>query len=106
MRVPHWEELQTDIEVRLAGKKRRASAPREAHAHRHEQCHLLLDTVQHMIVPEAINLYQQIGCPEGASNDRKVQAQRIPGSYFVFCQRTHAVLASIDTSSVSSALRA
>jgi hypothetical protein len=60
MRVPHWEELQTDIEVRLAGKKRRASAPREAHAHRHEQCHLLLDTVQHMIVPEAINLYHKL----------------------------------------------
>jgi hypothetical protein len=35
----------------------------------------------------------------GAANDRmKGHAQRIPGSYFVFCQRTHAVLAAIDTS--------
>jgi hypothetical protein len=42
----------------------------------------------------------------GAANDRmKEHAQRIPGSYFVFCQRTHAVMARIDTSVSSDAQR-
>jgi hypothetical protein len=35
----------------------------------------------------------------GAANDRMEEhAKRTPGPYFIFCQRTHAVLASIDTS--------
>jgi|HubBroStandDraft_4_1064222.scaffolds.fasta_scaffold3141331_1 hypothetical protein len=42
----------------------------------------------------------------GAANDRmKEHAQRIPGSYFVFCQRTHAVLARIDTSFMADATK-
>jgi hypothetical protein len=35
----------------------------------------------------------------GAANAKmKALAEQTPGSYFVFCQRAHAVLASIDTS--------
>jgi hypothetical protein len=42
----------------------------------------------------------------GAANERmKEHAQRRPGPYFVFCQRTHAVLARIDTSVSSDAQR-
>jgi hypothetical protein len=42
----------------------------------------------------------------GAANDRmKGHAQRMPGSYFVFCQRTHTVMARIDTSVSSDAQR-
>jgi hypothetical protein len=42
----------------------------------------------------------------GAANDRmKEHARRMPGSYFVFCQQTHVVLARIDTSVSSDAQR-
>jgi hypothetical protein len=42
----------------------------------------------------------------GAANDRmKEHAQRIPAPYVVFCQRTHAVMARIDTSVSSDAQR-